>query len=236
MRFITKKTLPAICLMGMSTAGMAATIDVEMTNLTQGMYFTPVLITTHSGDVSLFTAGETASSELQAMAEGGNIDELMVVAEAGGADTLANPAGGLLAPTTTTSGTIETTEGNEYLSLVAMILPTNDGFVGLDSWMIPEQAGVYTITLNAYDAGTEANDELRGSGEPGVAGMPVPAPLEALVGMNASGVVNEISNSAVHIHPGNIGDTESDGGISDVNSQIHRWLNPVATLTITIAE
>jgi hypothetical protein len=38
----------------------------------------------------------------------------------------------------------------------------------------------------------------------------------------------------VHIHRGNLGDTDITGGISDVDSRIHRWLNPVAKVTVTV--
>ena len=61
---------------------------------------------------------------------------------------VANPAEGLLAPTSSTMASLPPTEGNDYLSLTAMLLPTNDGFVGLDSWMIPSEAGTYTMYLN----------------------------------------------------------------------------------------
>ena len=91
-----------------------------------------------------------------------------------------------------------------------------------------------TVFLNAYDAGTEANDELRGSGAPGEAGMPVPPPLDPLLGMNGTGVTDMESNDKVHIHRGSLGDSDMSAGISDINNSVQRWLNPVAKLTITV--
>ena len=41
-------------------------------------------------------------------------------------------------------------------------------------------------------------------------------------------------NDKVHIHRGNLGDTDEAGGSSDLNATIHRWLNPVAKVTITV--
>lgn len=38
----------------------------------------------------------------------------------------------------------------------------------------------------------------------------------------------------VHIHPGNLGDDDLEAGISDLNNTVHRWLNPVAMLTVTV--
>jgi hypothetical protein len=150
------------------------------------------------------------------------------------ADVLANPAGGLLAPSTKASGTLSTAAGNTVLSVVAMIVPTNDGFIGLDNWTIPTEAGTYTLFLNVYDAGTEANDEIRGDGTPGVPGMPVPPPLEALVGTGGSGVAGADTNATVHIHRGSIGDDSMTSGNSDVTNTVHRWLNPVAKVTVTV--
>ena len=115
-----------------------------------------------------------------------------------------------------------------------MILQSNDGFVGVSSWMIPEEAGTYTVYVNAYDAGTEANDEIRGSGAVGEAGMPVPPPLEAMIGMNGTGVTMSETNMVVHVHRGNLGDDDMMAGKSDINSSVQRWLNPVAKLTVVV--
>ncbi len=217
-----------------SFSGLAAELDIKLTNLTQGLHFTPILITAHSSENNLFTTATPASTALQTMAEGGNIEPLITEATAANSDMVANPAEGLLAPTSSTMASLTTSDGNNYLSLTAMLLPTNDGFVGLDSWMIPSEAGTYTIYLNAYDAGTEANDErvVDGSGALGTPG--IPAAPGGNAGMNGSGVTSSEVNTMVHIHPGNIGDDDLDAGISDLNNTVHRWLNPVAMLTVTV--
>ncbi|GAC35322.1 spondin domain-containing protein [Paraglaciecola polaris] len=217
-----------------SQQSLAADITVEVQNLTHGLYFTPIAAVVHAPDVSLFEVGEAASTELQMMAEGGSIDGITTVANAASADMISNPAGGLLAPTMKASGDLMTTDGNLMLSVVAMVLPSNDGFMGLDNWELPTEAGTYTVYLNAYDAGTEANDELRGSGAPGMPGMPVPPPLDPLLGTGGSGVAGADSNATVHIHRGNIGDDSLTDGKSDVNNTVHRWLNPVAKVTVTV--
>lgn len=125
------------------------------------------------------------------------------------------------------------TGDQKYLSILAMLLPTNDGFVGLDAWSIPEQPGDYTLYLNAYDAGTEVNDEIvNGGGAPGTPG--IPANPGANGGMNGTGVTTIENNNSVHIHRGNIGDTDAAGGASDVDARIHRWLNPVAKVIVTV--
>lgn len=229
---LTITALPFLATMSTSQV-MAEVIDVKVTNLTQGMYFTPLLVTAHPDTADLFSVGDSASSALQSMAEGGDISGLLTIADGVGAVSVENPAAGLLAPGTSTMISDMATGANDRLSIVSMLLPTNDGFMGLDSWKIPETAGTYTLYVNAYDAGTEANDEIvNGGGAAGVAG--IPANPGANGGENATGVTSTEANQMIHIHRGNIGDTDATGGISDVDSRIHRWLNPVAKVTITV--
>jgi hypothetical protein len=215
-----------------SSQSFAADVTIKIQNLTQGMYFTPIAAVAHTADTSLFEVGEEASPEIQEMAEGGSLAGLTTIATAISADVLAEPTAGPLGPTESVSGTFTTSDGNTVLSVVAMILPSNDGFIGLDNWTIPTEAGTYTVYLNAYDAGTEANDEIVGSGAPGMPGMPAPPFLT--LGTGGSGVTAVSSNTNVHIHPGNIGDDDAAGGASDVTNSIHRWLNPVAKVTVTV--
>ena len=213
----------------------AAEFDVEIHNPTRGLYYTPLLVTAHPPNMKLFDAGEAASSEVQAMAEGGDIMPLVTALDSAGATTVANPAAGLLAPGETTTAIVNTNNAtaNTQLSIVAMLLPTNDGFLALNSLTVPTQPGTYTYNLNAYDAGTEANDELRGSGAPGQAGMPVPPPLDPVLGTNGTGAASN-AEGYVHIHRGNLGDTDTTGGNSDIVSTLHRWLNPVTRVTVTV--
>lgn len=215
-----------------SSAAFSQIVDLEISNLTHGLHFTPVFINTHTEDTHLFEVGSNASAAIQAMAEGGDISGLSAAAVSGSVSS-ENPAMGLLAPSATTSVMDFDTGSNTHLSLVAMVLPTNDGFVGLDGWEIPETAGTYTVYLNAYDAGTEANDEIiNGMGMPGDAGIPSAPGGDG--GTGATGVTMTESNMTVHIHRGNVGDVDDNAGISDVDSRIHRWLNPVAKIVVTV--
>ena len=229
-----RSLLAAAGLSALAPSVFAADLTIEVQNLTQGTYFTPILIAAHIPDASLFEVGEAASPEIQEMAEGGSLDGLANIGDSINANAAANPAGGLLSPGQTTSAALTTDDTNTVLSVVAMILPSNDGFIGLDNWTIPTEAGTYTVYVNAYDAGTEANDELRGSGAPGMPGMPVPPPLDPVLGTGGSGVTSESTNTTVHIHAGNIGDDSATDGASDVSNSIHRWLNPVAKITVTV--
>lgn len=227
-------TLSVLALALASSTTMAQELSITVTNLTQGLYFTPVITAAHTSDNHIFTASDMASVELQAMAEGGDISGLVSILTNADANINENPAAGLLAPAMSASFDLANDSANTHLSLAAMVLPSNDGFVGLDSWKIPEEVGTYTVFLNAYDAGTEANNELRGSGALGEAGMPVPPPLDPLLGINGTGVTDMESNNKVHIHRGSLGDSDMSAGTSDINNSVQRWLNPIAKLTITV--
>lgn len=214
----------------------AAEVNVTFTNTTHHSYFTPLLITAHDPAISLFELGQPASDGLQAMAEGGDISGLSAAVGGADADTVENPAGGLLGPGETISADINTdATGHTVISLVAMILPSNDGFVGWNSAAIPTEPGTYTYSLNAYDAGTEANDEIAAAdgGVPGNPGFPNPPPV-GLTHSGGTGVTFTESNPTVHIHRGVLGDTNPTGGISDIDSTRYRWLNPVARVVLTV--
>ena len=212
----------------------AAELSINITNLTNGTYFTPVLVAGHNAETSLFTSGTMASEALKKMAEGGDIGDLDAMIIGADGVTVTNPAEGLLAPATSVSDIMLTTSDSQnYLSIVAMLLPTNDGFVGLSSWPIPTTAGTYTIMLNGYDAGSEKNNELiNGGGALGTLGIPVDPGMHG--GTDGAGIDDLSENNNVHIHPGVLGDMDNTGGISDLDSRVHRWLNPVAKVTVTV--
>lgn len=230
-----KILIPTIVLsMALPLTAFAQNISVELTNLTHGSYFTPLLVAAHNKHSDLFEAGESASAGLQAMAEGGDLTELISTVSNAGGNYVENPAAGLLAPGQKVSATLSTHgHHNNRLSITAMVLPSNDGFVGLDSLRIPKKPGTYTYYLNAYDAGTEANDEIiNGGGAPGVAGIPAAPGGDG--GTGATGVAGPDSNQSVHIHRGVLGDDDLSGGTSDLDRAVHRWINPVAKLVLKV--
>lgn len=225
-------TLVSVSLMTTAPAFADGLLGVKITNLTNATYFTPLLVAAHRSNIHLFRGGEHASAHLQAMAEGGDISGLSMDVTNTDGNVVENPAGGLLTPGASTSTTIAYNPyGNSRISIVAMLLPTNDGFVGLDSLPIPANPGTYTYNLNGYDAGTEANDEIvNGGGAPGVPG--IPADPGGNAGSGAAAVAGLVESDRVHVHPGVIGDPA--GMTSDLNPRVHRFQSPVARLTLTV--
>ena len=72
----------------------AVDFNVEITNLSNGIHYTPFLVAAHPDGTSLFTTGQPASANLQAMAEGGDIAGLSADLQGLGATIAENPAGG----------------------------------------------------------------------------------------------------------------------------------------------
>lgn len=212
----------------------AKDVTVQVTNLTNGIYFTPLLVAAHNKHVDFYELGQPASEALQAMAEGGDFSGLSADAAEQNADISENPVSGLLAPGhTATVKLANVKRSNNYVSVTAMLLPTNDGFVGADSIKIPNIEGTYTYYLNGYDAGTEANDEvINGAGLPNNPG--IPADPGGNSGIGATGLTTVEHNQKVHVHRGIVGDQYVEGGNSDLDPVVHRWLNPVAKLVITV--
>jgi len=222
-----------------ANAVFAAQWDIRVTNLTHGNHFTHLYMRAHTHDAHLFEAGNLASAEIQSMAECGDIMPLMQESatdtEFVGA-TLTNP--GETTPALDQPA-ISLVTDMSHLSIVAMVLPTNDAFIGLESQHIPSEPGTYTYYLNAYDAGTEANDEVfdpNGGGCVVGSGHFIPAAPGMDVDSAGTGVEALQANPKnITIHRGVLGESEITGaGKSDLISSIHRWQNPVAKVTVTV--
>lgn len=184
--------------------------EVTITNITRGSFFTPVLVASHRPGVELFTLGQAASEELAALAEGGNIMPLEQTLLSNSNVVGTGHSDGLLGPGH--SVTVRVPAGNaNQISLAAMILPTNDGFIALNGVAIP-RSGSQTFIVNGYDAGSEPNDELCQS---------IPGPDCGGEG-GSPGAGGE---GFVHIHAG-------IHGIGDLQAAEYDWRNPMASVTV----
>jgi hypothetical protein len=218
--------------------GRGGTLTVTVTNLTHGTWLAPILVAAHPAGFKAFSEGQPASVALQSVAEIGDIGPLSASLPASSAVVL-NPANGPLKPGGSATAHIKRGKGgrdgaNSRLSVLAMLVPTNDGFIGLNAIEIPQQPGTYTYALNAYDAGTEANDEAKAAG-PGIGqpGMGLP-PFLNNVGIypDAPGFTNAVAEGYVHIHRGMLGGPA--GGDSVLDQTTYRWMNPVVRVTLTV--
>jgi len=135
------------------------TYRVTVTNISPSHSFTPVLAATHKNRPEFFKLGMKASDQLAELAESGNVAPLKMALDAMPEVSATTMTDGLLKPGETKTFTITSPRGFKKFSMAAMLIPTNDTFMAIDSTSLPRRGGK-TIIANAYDAGTEKNTEL----------------------------------------------------------------------------
>ena len=197
--------------------------EVTVTNATNNITFTPIFSLTHNLDApSLFTIGEPASVELEDLAEGGSPAQLEVFYDRIRRTVVEiNTAGDGPFTVAGESATynIRAHSGSNYISIAAMLLPTNDSFMALNTERLPSRIGE-TVTYGAlgYDAGTELNDQWC---------FNIPGP-QCDGTPNGEGTNTERTDRGdfVHISSG-IHNT------GDLTPEQYDWRNPVAIVTIT---
>jgi hypothetical protein len=190
--------------------------EVTVTNLTRGQQFTPILVASHKSGVELFQAGQPASSELSRVAEEGDTGPLAALLGANPRVLDVQVGAGLLDPGKSKTVTVATRGSFNRLSVVAMLIPTNDGFFALSGVRGPEH-GELVFFSPAYDAGSEGNDELCSS-------IPGPFFLEC-GGPGGGAAVSGGEEGFVHIHAG-------IHGIGDLEASQRDWRNPVARISV----
>lgn len=184
--------------------------EVTITNLTRAQAFTPILVASHKQGVELFKLGAPASSELAALAEGGDVAPLTAVLNADKRVKGTSHSAGLTMPGASTTLVVSADDANR-ISLAAMLIPTNDAFIALNGIKVKGKKSM-TVYSPAYDAGSEINDELCVS---------IPGPVCGGEG----GSPNAGGEGYVHVHGG-------IHGIGDLPAATYDWRNPVAKITI----
>jgi hypothetical protein len=214
---------------GLAKSDGGATYKVTITNLTPGQPLTPPILLTHNRRTGIFTLGEEASAEIQAIAENGNGAPLLTTLEDD--PNVHQVVSGMapLVPANDPGGTgfgssmsfKITAQGHaRYLSFASMLICTNDGFTGLDSVRLPfHSKTVYSV---AYDARSEVNTEDFADMVP---------PCQGLIGVSSgdpgTGASNPLlaEDGIVIPHVGIL------GGI-DLFPDVHGWSDPVAKIEI----
>ena len=186
---------------------------VTVTNLTRGETFTPIMVASHKKDTHVFTLGEPASTELAAIAEGGDFGPLSTALTDSGVAYDIATNGDLLAPGASTTIMVKMADDFEFVTVTSMMIPTNDGFIAVNGVKGPvKKHDAKVIMSPAYDAGSEMNDENC---------MHIPGPV-----CHGAGPSPETDGEGyVHIHAG-------IHGIGDLASADYDWRNPTAKIVI----
>jgi len=214
----------------MTSSSMAAMTErkysVTVTNLTAGQPFSPLAYSIHYSGFSPFTIGMPATGGIEKIAESGATDDFINEAMANPDVILVNHAMGLTLPgeskIISLNVSVDMASADQLLfSLVNMLGNTNDAFAGVNNVAIGKLAVGENLTLNAlsYDAGTEINTETQAT---------VPGPAGGGEGFNT--VRDDIADQ-VTLHPGAV--TRDDGKMDSTLTQVHRWDNPTARISIT---
>jgi hypothetical protein len=189
--------------------------ELTFGNLTNAQPLSPILAVLHQ-DSSIWTIGEASSSGLELLAESGDNSELSAASFVTANATTAD----VLPPGMTETVTIMTTNADALqLSLVTMLVNTNDAFTGnsmidLSSLMVGDSLSLRSAV---YDAGTEANSEASGT---------IPGPADGGEGFNSMrDDVDYVSR-----HPGVVG--LDDGLSSSVLNNEHKFDNPAMSVMI----
>ena len=216
-------------------ASTTAVFEVQLINLTLRQPLSPVAVMAHSVGFNPFIDGEPASAGVELLAEGG--DNSGLLAEAVAADehldststmgpippfTIGNPNG----PIVELSFPIEELD-NARLSIVSMLVHTNDAFTGTNAFNISSMEVGQTVRINAptWDAGTEANTETAAS---------MPGPDFGGEGFNAA---RDDVFDRVHFHQGVVTSASVESGLATADlTDVHRFDNPTARIIITRTE
>jgi hypothetical protein len=207
---------------------------VTITNATLGQPVAPSVIATHTHAFRLFELGPTpvlGDSDyplyfgIATAAETGSpfplVDEVAAsdgVWEAVALPTTHTPP--VLLPSESNSITISASGNAKYLSAAAMLGATNDAFYAVRGVPLPTGVGKITRAYaNAYDAGSELNEESAST--VGALGATDDDP------MTGDGI-NENGEGYIHVHAG----IHGIGGANGLDPAIYDWRNPVVEVTI----
>lgn len=218
--------VPSLCLCAMLGAVLtsptapatrqSASYEIRITNLTRGQVFSPPVVAVHSDELQpLWTLGSPASDELALVAEDAINDPLVAKLDASphvSEVRVIATTNGPIPPGATAVGVLSATPGKaSRLSLVGMLVTTNDAFYGLNGIELPKHGSSSHVAV-AYDAGSEVNTE-------NCAHIPGPPCGKARVRVTAG------AEGFVHVHAG-------IHGIATLDDARFDWRNPVAHVEI----
>lgn len=190
--------------------------EVSVLNLSHSQPLSPVAVVSHGDEFSGWSIGSAASSALEVLAEGGDNSGFI------GLDGVENSASGagVLLPGATESISLSTEDLSENLTIVSMLVNTNDAFSGVTGFDLStlEAGASEVVYLPIYDAGTESNSELAGT---------IPGPADGGEGFNAA----RDDVDYVARHPGVV--SSQDGYDESVLLAAHKFDGPIAKVTIT---
>jgi Spondin_N len=169
----------------------------------------PPLFVVHSNRADVWSVGDIASHGVAAIAEDAN-NAVLESALTGypGVKSVMTGAGGPIPPGTSQSYEVETGGRFNRLSLLTMLVNTNDAFTGLDSLRL--RGDGVDLRAGAYDAGSERNNELKSH---------IPGPC------CNNPFVRDPEGRVIQMH-------EGITGRGDLSPATYGWRGPVARISV----
>ncbi|MEL6432559.1 MAG: spondin domain-containing protein [Pseudomonadota bacterium] len=207
MKFSNRTAFAAALALGaMASTASATTLEITVThNGDTPLFITPLYTAFHNGDFDAFDVGDRASDGLRLLAETGRFgpgSEVGTIAnervstvggQGGGVFGNSTPGTPIFSPglgpdgASTGTATIDIADPteNRFFTFLAMILPSNDTFIGNDNqraYELFDEFGDFlgpididVTGLDIYDAGTEVNDPSASGGGAFVLGADIAA-------------------------------------------------------------
>jgi hypothetical protein len=186
--------------------------EVTVENLTPpgSQPLSPPLVVVHSRRADVWSVGTIANHGVAAIAEDANNTVLeQALPSVPGVRSVSTVPGGPLPPGTSRTFEITTRGQADRLTLLTMLVNTNDAFTGLDSLRVRGRGDV--IETVAYDGGSERNNELTGF---------IPGPC------CNNPFVRDPEGALIRPHDGIT-------GVGDLDPAVYDWPEPAARITIT---
>ena len=146
------------------------TVTIENLSPRNSISFAPLRLGFNNGTFDAFNNGQTATAPIISVAEGGSAADWFPAFAAADPTATLGSVGGALLPGHTASNTFTVdTAVNPFFTFGAMVIPSNDFFIGNDSptrFRLFDSAGHLLITSigqkasDIWDAGSEAFDPL----------------------------------------------------------------------------
>ena len=131
-----------------------------------GAYFTTLIGAVHNSSVTFWTSGGTATAGVERVAELGSTGTFRSEINSAATGTVKSivQASGTSGPTGTSTFQVEFSRTHPLLTLLSMIGPSPDWFVGVSGLSMLDGSNNWrssrTVDLFAYDAGTEDGDDF----------------------------------------------------------------------------
>jgi hypothetical protein len=215
--------LPFLLASGMGHADSLLQYEVTITNLTKGQPFSPTVVILHDSQMEpIFTLGEPSSIGIWSIAETGNTAPLVAALTGNPHIYDMQVTDGPFFPGTSVTVVLDggyVISGQERkLSLAGMLGKTNDSFFALNGVTVPnflppyKRISTQVFMANAYDSGTEVNNEL----------------CDYVGGCGQGLRLTDGAEGYVYVSSG-------FHGVGDLDASVLDWKNPVAKITVRVS-